>query len=317
MDFPRQSLNTVRSVTGQRPSGGPPFAYSAIVDRPPLALPRGKRLAVIVAVNVEHYVWGRPALSLAPFTAELVPDPLNYSWREYGARVGVFRLMDIFDRYDIAVSAPLNSDVCDLYPTVVHEGSRRGWCWVAHGVNNSEWILGRERDAERAVLGEVTEKIATATGQRPRGWLGPALTESPQTNDLLAELGYSYTLNWGIDDEPYTLEHGGGGLIAVPYASELNDIPFLAIHGQTGAAFAQALIDQFDWMLMEGETRPRILSFGVHPFLTGQAYRARHFAAALEHMAERRDEVWFATSDEIADWYLTRPAVPIAEPDTV
>src|SRR4051812_3202583 len=108
-------------------SDRPPFDYSAIVRRPKLELPEGKQLAVIVAVNVEHYLWGRPALSLAQFTAELVPDPLNYSWREYGARVGVFRLMEILDRAGVPVTAPLNSDVCDLYPAIIEEGTARQW----------------------------------------------------------------------------------------------------------------------------------------------------------------------------------------------
>lgn len=264
---------------------------------------------MLIGVNVEHYLWGRPALSLAQFTAELVPDPLNYAWREYGARVGIFRLMEILDRYAVAVSAPLNSDVCDLYPAIIEEGSARDWCWVGHGANNSAWMIGMERDAEREALLAVTEKITGATGKRPRGWLGPALTESPNTNELLAELGYTYTLNWGIDDEPVRLGLADGTFLAVPYASELNDIPVLAMQGQTAADWAQALIDQFDQLLAEGTDRPRIMSFGVHPFLTGQAYRAKHFATALEHMADHRDEVWFATSDEIAAWYLdqTRP----------
>ena len=304
-------------MAGPTSHGRPPFDYSAIISRAPLKLPGGKRMAVIVGVNVEHYAWGRPALSLAPFTAELVPDPLNYSWREYGARVGIFRLMELFDRYGISVSAPVNSDVCDLYPAIVEAGCRRGWCWVAHGVNNSEWTVGLDRDAERAILATVTESIEAATGRRPRGWLGPALTESPHTSELLAELGYTYTLNWGIDDEPLRLGAGGGGLVAVPYASELNDIPILAMHGQSGPDFAQALIDQFDWLLMEGAERPRVMSFGVHPFLTGQAFRARHFAMALEHMVAHRDDVWFATSDEIADWYLRHAELLGKRPATV
>lgn len=163
-----------------------------------------------------------------------MPDPLNYSWREYGAHVGIFRLMDIFDRYRIAISAPVNSDVCALYPAIIEAGCRRGCCWIAHGANNSEWSVGLERDAERAVLATVTEKIERATGRRPRGWLGPALTESQHTGELLAELGYTYTLNWGIDDEPVRLGESGGRLVAVPYVTELNDSPFFAIQGQSG-----------------------------------------------------------------------------------
>jgi peptidoglycan/xylan/chitin deacetylase (PgdA/CDA1 family) len=281
-----------------------PFQYSAITRRTPLELPDAKRLAVVVAVNVEYYAWGRPALSLAQFTAQLVPDPLNYSWREYGARVGVFRLMEMLARYEVPVTAPINSDACERYPAIVEEGRARDWCWVAHGVNNSEWLVGMEADAERAALLHVTDRIEAATGKRPRGWLGPALTESPHTNALLAELGYAYTLNWGIDDEPVRLDVPGGRFLAVPYSSEFNDIPVLSIQGQTGADWAQALVDQFDQLLEEGAERPRVMSFGLHPFLTGQAYRARPFAKALEHMTRHRDDVWFTTSDAIADWYL-------------
>lgn len=286
----------------------PYYDYSAIVRRPRLELPEGKRIAVAPAIAVEHYAWGRPALSLAQFTAELVPDPLNHGWREYGPRVGIFRLMEIFDRFGLRVTALLNSEVCDRYPAIVEEGVARDWCWVGHGGNNSTWLVGMERDAERAYLAEVTERIQRATGRRPRGWLGPALTEGPDTSELLAELGYTYTLNWGIDDEPVRLKVADGNFLAVPYATELNDIPLFVMQGQTGADFAQALVDQFDQLLSEGADRPRVMSFGVHPFLTGQAYRARHLATALEHMAAHADEVWFTTTDEIADWYLAATA---------
>lgn len=285
-------------------SDGIPFRYSAITRRPKLELPDGKKLAVAVALNVEHYVWGRPALSLAPFTAELVPDPVNYGWREYGARVGVFRLMELFDRLELPVTAPINSDVCDRYPEIVEEGVARNWCWVGHGTNNSEWIVGMSREDERSVLQRVTERVSAATGTQLHGWLGPALTESAATNDLLAELGYTYTLDWGIDDEPVRLDVAGGNFLSVPYSAELNDIPVLSIQGQSGADWERALIDQFDQLLNEGEERPRVMGFGVHPFLTGQPYRVRYLGAALEHMKRFEDDVWFATTDEIADWYL-------------
>jgi peptidoglycan/xylan/chitin deacetylase (PgdA/CDA1 family) len=282
----------------------PYYDYSAIIQRPTLELPGGKKLAVVAGISFEHYTWGKPALSLAQFTAQLVPDALNYGWREYGPRVGAFRLMEIFDRFDQPVTALLNSEVVERHPAIIQEGLARNWSWVGHGANNSTWIVGLERDEERRQIEQITSDIEGATGRRPRGWLGPALTESPNTNEVLAELGYTYTLNWGIDDEPVRLKIADGNFLALPYSTELNDLPFFTMHGQTGAEFAQALIDQFDQLLAEGEQRPRIMSYGLHPFLTGQPFRARHLVTALEHFAAHADDVWFATADEIAEWYL-------------
>jgi peptidoglycan/xylan/chitin deacetylase (PgdA/CDA1 family) len=285
----------------------PLYDYSAIVRRPKLELPEGKKLAVYCGVSLEHYLWGKPALSLAQFTAELVPDPLNHGWREYGPRVGVFRLMELFDRHEFPVTALLNSDVCDEHPAIVEEGAKRGWSWVGHGANNSSWVVGMDRDQELAYVDQVTEKIERATGTRPRGWLGPALTESGHANEVLAELGYTYTLNWGIDDEPVPLKVAGEGeFIAVPYSTELNDLPAFSLHGQGAPEFAEAVIDQFDQLLEEGAERPRVMGFGVHPFLTGQPFRARRFARVLEHIAAHRDEIWLTTSDAIAAHFLAR-----------
>lgn len=285
----------------------PLYDYSAIVRRPKLELPDGKKLAVYCGISIEHYLWGRPALSLAQFTAELVPDPLNYGWREYGPRVGVFRLMELFDRYEFPVTALLNSDVVDEHPAIIEEGNAHGWTWVGHGANNSSWIVGMDRDAELAHVGEITDKIERATGSRPRGWLGPALTESTAANGVLAELGYTYTLNWGMDDEPVPLKvDGEGEFLAVPYPTELNDLPFFSLQGQAAPQFAEALIDQFDQLLEEGAERPRVMGFGLHPFLSGQPYRARRLAKALEHIAAHRDEIWLTTSDEIAAHFLAR-----------
>lgn len=286
----------------------PVYDYSAIVRRPKFELPEGKKIAVYCGINVEHYAWGQPALSVAPFTAQLVPDPLNYGWRDYGPRVGIFRLMEIFDRFELKATVLLNSEVCDRYPEVVEEGVKRGWTWVGHGGNNSTWTTGMDHDAELAYIGEVTERIEKATGSRPLGWLGPALTESPNTNEILVETGYRYSLNWGIDDEPVPLKVPAGELISVPYSTELNDIPSFTQHGQSAPEFAESLIDQFDQMLEEGAERPRVMGFGLHPFLTGQPYRARHLVKALEHMTAHRDEVWFTDPDEIAAHYFATRA---------
>lgn len=277
----------------------PHYAYSAIVQRPKLQLPEGKRLAVWVGVNIEYYAYGVPAISLAPFTAELVPDPLNHGWRDYGPRVGIWRLLDVLDRAGVPPTAIVNSEVCQRYPEIVAEGRKRGWCWVAHGANNSTWQAGMELEEERSYLRQVTDDIESATGVRPAGWLGPALTASGHTYDLLTELGYRYALDWSIDDEPVPLQIASGSLCAVPYSAELNDLPFFAIHGQSAPEFADALVDQFEQMREEGADRPRVMGFGLHPFLSGQPFRARHLYRALVHMATCED-AWFTTSDEIA-----------------
>ncbi|WP_326836344.1 polysaccharide deacetylase family protein [Amycolatopsis rhabdoformis] len=280
----------------------PFYAYSAITDRPPLRMPRGERIAVWAGLNIEHYEYGKPALSLAQFTAGLTPDPLNHGWRDYGPRVGIWRLVDMFDHLDIQPTAIVNSDVVEQYPAIVRAGIERGWDWVAHGKNNSTWQTGMAPAEEKAYIGAVTDSIEFATGKRPKGWLGPALTASAATNDLLAEHGYLYNLDWGVDDEPFPLTVSAGSLISVPYSTELNDIPFSVLQGQPAAAFGQALIDQFDQLYAEGASRPRVLGFGVHPFLSGQPYRLRYLVEALQHMA-KHEGVWFATADEIATWY--------------
>lgn len=281
----------------------PFYSYSPIVERTPLELPEGKRIAVWVGLNVEHYEYGKPAMSMAQFTAGLTPDPLNYGWREYGPRVGVWRMIEMFDSLGVQPTAIVNSDVIEEHPAIIRAGVERDWAWVGHGKNNSMWQVGMERDAEKAYIAEIVESIETATGKRPRGWLGPALTASPETNDLLAELGFDYNLDWGIDDEPFPFDVSTGRLISVPYSTELNDIPFYVLQGQSGADFKQALIDQFDQLYAEGATRPRVMGFGLHPFLSGQPYRIRYVAEALEHMLSHSD-VWFASADEIAAWYL-------------
>lgn len=285
----------------------PFYSYSAIVDRPVRPLPDGRRVAVWIGLNIEHYEYGKPALSLAPFTAGLTPDPLNFGWREYGPRVGVWRMIEMFDALGIQPTAILNTDVIEQHPAIITAGTARGWDWVGHGRNNTTWQAGMEPDAELAYLVDVADLIEQATGKRPKGWLGPSLTAGPHTNDLLARAGYRYCLDWGIDDEPVPFDVASGSLLALPYSTELNDIPFYAIQGQSGEAFRTALTDQFDQLYAEGRTRPRVMGFGLHPFLSGQPYRVRYVREALEHMA-RHDDVWFATADQITAWFTGESA---------
>jgi peptidoglycan/xylan/chitin deacetylase (PgdA/CDA1 family) len=282
---------------------GPPFEYLPAIGRRKLELPGGARVALWIGLNIEHYPFGRPGISISPITASLPVDPMNYGWRDYGPRVGVWRVMDVLDRLGMRASVLLNSDVCERYQAIVEEGRRRGWAWLAHGRDNATLQTGMSPDEERSYLTDVVDTIERGTGQRPRGWLGPALTETACTPALLAELGLTYVCDWCNDDEPYLLEVDGGPMLSMPYSVETNDITLLASKGFTAPQYAQVLVDQFDVLYEEGERSGRVMAIPLHPFLVGQPFRIRHLEAALAHIAGH-EHVWLATSDEIAEWYL-------------
>jgi allantoinase len=280
------------------------FAYSAIGRRPAMKLPDGARVAVWVTPNIEHFHWDKPAISLAAMTTRFKPDVLNYAWRDYGARVGVWRLFEIFERQGIPATAALNSECCERYPEIIEEGKRLGWEWMAHGRSNS-LILDKETEAEeRALILDVLDTIERHTGARPRGWLGPALTETHHTLDLLAEAGVEYVADWCNDDHPYRMTTRSGSIVALPYALEIGDIPVFMDQGGSAEDFYRLIVDQFDALYEEGERSARILSIAVHPFLVGHAFRARYFEKALAHI-RAREHVWLATGGQILDWYAS------------
>jgi allantoinase len=277
------------------------FPYTPITERPRLQWPDGARIAFYVGLNVEHFEVDRPSTSIHPDTANLVPDPLNFGWRDYGARVGIWRLIDTFDRYGIRPSVLLNSDVAEHYPQIIDAGRARGWAWLAHGKNNSTLQSGMSADEEHAYLRDVMATIEKATGQRPKGWLGPALTETFQTPRLLAELGARYILDWTNDDQPYALNVPG--MLSVPYSIELNDIPLFVGKSLRGADFRQIIEDQLDQLYADSEHSGRVMALALHPFVTGQAFRTKYLDEALAYVVNHPG-VWATTSDEIAAHYL-------------
>jgi peptidoglycan/xylan/chitin deacetylase (PgdA/CDA1 family) len=275
------------------------FDYSPIVDRAPIAWPDGARVAFYVGLNVEHFLVDRPSTSFNPVTAGLVPDPLNHGWRDYGPRVGIWRLIEVFDRHGIRPSVLLNSDVAERYPQIIEAGRARNWAWLAHGKNNST-LQADVADDERAYLTGVVETIEKATGRRPRGWLGPALSETFQTPALLAELGVGYVLDWTNDDQPYRLNVPG--MLSVPYSLELNDLGLFTMHALSGPDFVQIVKDQLDQLHADAAGSGRVLALALHPFVTGQPWRAKYLDQALEYVVNHPG-VWVTTSDEIADHY--------------
>ena len=254
-----------------------------------------------MGLNVEHFEVGTPSTSLNPATADLVPDPLNHGWRDYGPRVGFWRLAETFDRHGVRPSVLLNSDVVERHPRIIEAGLARDWAWLAHGRNNSTLQTGMPLDEERAYLTDVVETIHGAVGRRPQGWLGPGLTETFHTPSLLAELGLSYVLDWTNDDQPYRLNVPG--MVSVPYSVELNDLGLFTMQGLTGPQFVQVVEDQLDQLHADSADSGRVFALALHPFVTGQAFRAKYLDQALAYVADHPG-VWLTTSDEIAQHYL-------------
>ena len=280
------------------------YRCSAIVDRPPLRWPEGKPVAFYLGLNIEHFRLELPATSTSPATVGLVPDPMNYGWRDYGVRVGVWRLIELLDRLGMPASVNLNSEVCEHYPRIIEAGVERGWSWIGHGKSNSILQANMGIEEERTYLREMHEVICAATGTAPKGWLGPALTETLNTPALLAELGYTFLLDWCCDDQPFDLEVGG--MISVPYSVDVNDITLFLGRNLSGDDYVRMVLDALDQLREDGrDGRGRVLALPIHPFIVNQPSRHRYLARALTEIAAR-DDVWITTSDAIAEHFLSQ-----------
>jgi allantoinase len=276
------------------------YDYSPIVRRPKLVWPERARLAFYIGLNVEHFEIDKPSTSIWSGTSHLKPDPLNYGWRDYGARVGIWRLIDTFDKCGLRASVLLNSDVCSRYPEIIEAGKQRGWAWLAHGKNNSILHAEMAPADERRFLKEVVTTISAATGRHPKGWMGPGLTETFETPRILKELGLSYVLDWCADDQPFPLNIPG--MMSVPYAIELNDINLFVSKGFSGEDFYRTVVDQFDQLYADSVESGRVMALALHPFVVGQPFRHKHLARALEYIASH-EGVWLTTSDDISAHY--------------
>ncbi|HZT20240.1 MAG TPA: polysaccharide deacetylase family protein [Dongiaceae bacterium] len=281
------------------------FGYSAIIDRPDFDWPDGKRLAFHVSLNLEHFAYGEGlGISYSPGLPH--PNTYNWAWREYGNRVGVWRLLELFDALDLPVSLLLNSQVYDHCPEVVAAFRRRGDEIVGHGRTNSEHQNDFDEAGETALIREATEAITRHEGRAPRGWLSPGVNPSLWTPDLLQEAGYTYILDWPMDDQPVWLKTRNGRILSVPYPHEVNDIPMIALHHGSAAGFADAIIDNFDEMIGQSRHQPLVYGVALHAFIVGQPFRLRHLRRALEHVRRHADRVWFATTGAIAEHYAAQ-----------
>lgn len=283
------------------------FAYSPITRRPHYQWPGGKGLAVYIALNIEHFAFGEGlGANIGPASPQ--PDVLNYSWREYGNRVGAWRCLELFDQLNMPVAALINTALYDHCPELIAACVEHGYELVGHGHTNAERQGALDEDEERALLEQSQTLITRNSGTAPKGWLSPWISESPVTPDLLVETGYRYTLNWCHDDQPILMNtRNQKPLWSIPYPQELNDIPMMIGRQMDGADFADMIIDQCDEMLDQSRRQPLVMGIALHPYLVGQPYRLRHIRRALSHIAQKRDqgELFMTTPGEICDFMMT------------
>jgi peptidoglycan/xylan/chitin deacetylase (PgdA/CDA1 family) len=256
---------------------------------------------VYLGFNLEHFAFGEGlGANLGPASPQ--PDVLNYSWREYGNRVGAWRCLELFDSLALPAGAIINTALYDHCPELVAACVARGDELIGHGHSNAERQGVLDEAGERALLAHCRDLMASRSGSAPAGWLSPWISESQHTPDLLAETGYRYTLNWCHDDQPTRMyTRSGQSLWAIPYPQELNDIPMIMARQMDARDFAQMIIDQFDEMLEQSRTQPLVMGIALHPYIMGQPYRLRHLRRALEHIARARDagSVWCTTPGAI------------------
>jgi allantoinase len=288
--------------------GGPTarYPYCSIKDRSPYTWPNGTRLAVYIGLNLETFAFGEGlGAELAPGGPQ--PDVLNYAWRDYGNRVGAWRLLDLFDAFKLPVSVLINSAVYRDCPGLAEAHRTRGDEFLGHGRSNGERQGELSEAAEAALIAEATDTIVQHEGRHPGGWLGPWISESPRTPDLLQEAGYDFVLDWCMDDQPIWMRTRRSRILAVPYPQELNDIPAIVARKMNADAFADMIVDQFDEMLGQSQDQPLVMGLALHPYIVGQPYRLRHLRRALAHLCGQRERIHVTRAGDIAAYVRQLP----------
>ena len=279
--------------------------YSAIIDRPPLKLPGNARMAVWTIVNVEHWDCARAmprAVLPPPMGQPLLPDLANWSWHEYGMRVGFWRIHECLTRLGVVPTMAVNGIVCETYPRIAEAALEAGWEFMGHGFQQ---VPMHKLDDQRAAIGRTMEAIHAFTGKAPRGWESPGLTETDDTIDILAEAGIEYVADWVLDDQPCRIATKSGSMVSVPYSVETNDIPIFALQNQPSDAMLKRTVDQFEQLYGESETLTRVMAISMHPYLTGAPHRIKYLEKIYEHiMAKPGVLMW--TGEQILDWYLSQ-----------
>ena len=282
--------------------------YSPIPARRPLVLPGAARLVVWVIVNVEEWdineTMPRTVLT-PPAGGSPMPDIPNWAWHEYGNRVGFWRMLEVFDDLRVPAVLAINGSAIARYGAIVDAAKERNWEFIGHGFSQKNM---QKVENERADIRRTSAAIRAATGRNPRGWLGPGLTETWETPDLLAEEGYDYVCDWVLDDQPVILQTRSKPLVGIPYTQECNDVAMMLIQHHKAGEYADRAIDQFDQLYADAEKSARVMALVVHPYIMGAPHRLKYFRKALAHAASHPGVV-FWTGEQILDWYRTQQAL--------
>ncbi len=278
------------------------FAYAPIVGRPPLRWPGGKRLALWLVPNVEHYEFRPSVVGIRdPWPRSAAPDGLDYPRKDYGNRVGLGRLLELTDRLRVPCTASLSLAVPTMYPDNFAAMRERGWEFMSHGLYNTHYLWQYPLEDERAFIADCQSRMVAATGAPTRGWFSPACSHTVNTPDLVAEAGIDYYCDLYHDDQPFPVRTASGSLISVPYSMAVNDAVLQAA-GADGDAFGQVIRDQFETLYDDSSASGRVMCIACHPYISCQPHRIRAFERALRHVVSH-DDVWLATGAEIAQWY--------------
>jgi allantoinase len=287
-------------------NGRPPrerVAYSAIVDRPKLKLPHDGRVIVWTIVNLEVWDIARPMARQVlppPTGVSLLPDVPNWSWHEYGMRVGVWRFFELFQRLGLRPTLSINARVIEDYERVARQALQDGWEFMGHSYDQGP--IHKVED-QPAMIARSLDILTCFTGKPPVGWLGPGLTQTFETPENLVKAGIKYIGDWVYDDEPTTIATSAGPLVTLPYTVELNDIPAMVIQHHESAHWQQRCIDYFDRVYAEGADRPRVMAIAIHPYISGQPHRIKYLEAVYDYV-NRHAGVVHWNGAEILDWYM-------------
>ena len=276
------------------------YNYSSLPNRAQYEWPNGTKLAVYVAMNIEAFSYGEgKGAAIAP--PEQAMSHSIYSWRDYGNRIGFWRLMDMFDDLQIPVQHQINTAIYDECPDIPERIRSRNDEFLGHGYTNSEEQGGLSEQKEKDLIAKCTATITKHEGKAPTGWMSPWLSNSETTMDLLQEAGYRYVMDWTMDDQPIWIKTRGGKILSMPYPVEANDNRGIVWYRYTSSEFTDMLIDNFDEMLEQTQRdgHPLVCPISLHPFVVGRPYRIRQLRRALEHILKYKDRIWLTRPGDI------------------